>query len=1363
MAATAAAATASPASLLPPLARPFASSSTRRATTGRTTTAAAAAAKAKSPGAATAATKTTAKKKAAPSSSSSSGPRAPALLVVESPTKAQKIQKFLGPEEYVVMASYGHVRDLSKKPGAVTTPPLLETEEEQQAAIVGGQGRSGKKAAEAAAPADGPFFDLAWELQPGADARLREMAKAARAAGGRVLLATDPDREGEAIAWHVAEELSRRGALASASSSAPPSSSSSPSASASAAPLRVTFTEITKSAVQEALSHPRPLLAPLVDAYFARRALDYLVGYTLSPVLWRRLTGARSAGRVQSVALGMLCAREAEIETFEPKPYWTLRAAFQAQADDDGGGAKSGSSSLLLFTARLRAVDGKRLGEMDVGTRAQADALLARIRASESQFGPWRVAAVTQSSSRRFPPTPFVTSTLQQAASSALGWSGTRTMRVAQMLYEGANAGEGLITYMRTDGTFVSAEGAKALREAARACYGPQLAPAEGAAAAASAAQPRRASAKNAQEAHEAIRPTRPLEVRPDGTKSRGTLPPGLTLEERQLYTLIWRRAVASQMLPAQVARVAADVEGAERCVVADGADWSSTSSDDEDDDRDSGEAAEAKGGRRKKRATTARAGKSAGGDAPALALRATGSVVTFEGFMAAWGSSSLGRASGEDDEAGEDEVNGERAGSSKRRRADSGAPTPAEPASGADARALRLLREGQTVLLARADADAHVTRPPPRYNDGSLVRALESAGVGRPSTYAPVLRLLEERGYASRGLPLPAGAQAALAAAAAVIAAPDASSSSAPSPTSSSSTRSLAPTPMGRLVSAFLARRFARYVDPSFTSSVEDRLDAVAAGEEAWRGVLGGFWGPFRQACADATGVSVEQVFKDLDAALEPYLFPRMTRRRGVVTTKATADGDGDGNEEKAEGRDPRRCPLCGGRLELKPARASFAFIGCGNYATKGCTYARPIAGAGGVGGAGSGGEQGGGGALLDMLRRARDDAAEALSSMSPSSSGGEEEEGDDEISSLRARRMAALESAEAALALGGAGRVLGRHPESGELVVARLGPYGAYVQLGMGGGASVGGSAGASPAPASEAEEEEEEGGGGAAPKKKKATKKKKAPAPPKPKRAAIPCARGEPPDAALASVTLERAVSLLSLPRDLGPHPDDGEAVVAARGPFGGYVKHRTLSAPLTLSAAVTGGRRRRGAGAADEENEVEGGSSSRPPLEPETVSLGEALALLSLRAERLRARGVQDPYDAAEVAASSPRGRARLAAAAAKSSKKEAAAAPPKAKGAAAAAAAKKKEATARSAPAAGARVAAAAAAAPTTRSPSGYTLFVREQGSALRAAAANGGGGGGAGLAAVAAAWRELPDEAKDEWRRRAAKGGERLT
>jgi DNA topoisomerase-1 len=353
---------------------------------------------------------------------------APPVLLVESPAKAAKLRGYLG-DRYQVLASYGHVRDLPAKAGSVD-------------------------------PADG--FAMRWAPAPRVAPRVEALAAAVLAAGGRLVLATDPDREGEAIAWHACEVLRERGALAPG---APP-------------PLRATFTEVTRPAVEAALAAPRPLAAPLVDAYLARRALDYLFGFRLSPLLWRRLPGARSAGRVQSAALALVAAREAEVEAFASSSYWTVGATVAL-----GNGEAA---------AALVALDGAPPPRPGFGDEAAARAAAARVAAAT-----FTVASATTREARRAPPPPFVTSTLQQEANKRLGMGAEKAMRLAQALYEG-----GHISYMRTDGTFIAPEAAAALRAAAAAAHG--------AAAVPPAPRVHAPRGKAAQEAHEAIRPTDP-------------------------------------------------------------------------------------------------------------------------------------------------------------------------------------------------------------------------------------------------------------------------------------------------------------------------------------------------------------------------------------------------------------------------------------------------------------------------------------------------------------------------------------------------------------------------------------------------------------------------------------------------------------------------------------------------------------------------------------------------------------------------------------------------------------------------------------------------------------------------------------
>ncbi len=400
------------------------------------------------------------------------------VVVVESPAKAKTINKYLGPD-YKVLASYGHVRDLPAKNGSV------RPEED---------------------------FAMSWDVDAKSAKRLSEIAEAAKGAK-RLILATDPDREGEAISWHVLEVLSKKRALKDA------------------AVQRVVFNAITKSAVTEAMANPRDIDMELVEAYLARRALDYLVGFTLSPVLWRKLPGARSAGRVQSVALRLIVDRELEIERFKTQEYWTVDADVSAGAEP--------------FLARLVKHEGKKLAKFDLPNAAAADAARAAVEA-----GQFRVSAVEKKPARRSPPPPFTTSTLQQEAARKLGFNAQRTMQAAQRLYEGVDVGGetvGLITYMRTDGVQSAPEAVSEARDVIAGLYGREYVPESG--------RIYKTKAKNAQEAHEAIRPT-----------SLARNPGSLRLDSDlgRLYELIWKRMIASQMEAARIERTTIDLEGAD-------------------------------------------------------------------------------------------------------------------------------------------------------------------------------------------------------------------------------------------------------------------------------------------------------------------------------------------------------------------------------------------------------------------------------------------------------------------------------------------------------------------------------------------------------------------------------------------------------------------------------------------------------------------------------------------------------------------------------------------------------------------------------------------------------------------------------
>jgi DNA topoisomerase-1 len=399
------------------------------------------------------------------------------IVVVESPAKAKTINKYLG-SNYEVLASFGHVRDLPAKNGSV--------DPDQD-------------------------FNMIWEIDDKAQKRLSDIAKAVKGAD-KLILATDPDREGEAISWHVLQVLKEKHALKGQKIE------------------RVVFNAITKQSVMEAMSNPREIDSALVDAYLARRALDYLVGFTLSPVLWRKLPGARSAGRVQSVALRLVCDRELEIEKFVAREYWSLVATLATPRND-------------TFEARLVGADGKKIQRLDIGTGDEAYAFKRDLETAQ-----FTVSSVEAKPAKRNPPPPFTTSTMQQEASRKLGYAPAHTMRIAQRLYEGIDIGGetvGLITYMRTDGVFMAPEAVTATRAAIASQYGKEYLP--------DAPRNYQNKQKNAQEAHEAVRPTDPARRPRDVAKY-------LDAEQAKLYELVWLRATASQMESAELERTTVDI-----------------------------------------------------------------------------------------------------------------------------------------------------------------------------------------------------------------------------------------------------------------------------------------------------------------------------------------------------------------------------------------------------------------------------------------------------------------------------------------------------------------------------------------------------------------------------------------------------------------------------------------------------------------------------------------------------------------------------------------------------------------------------------------------------------------------------------
>ncbi len=634
------------------------------------------------------------------------------LVIVESPAKAKTIEKYLG-KDYKVLASFGHIRDLPSKNGSVDPE------------------------------AD---FAMTWAVDTKSKSRIKDIETALKSSD-KLILATDPDREGEAISWHLLEVLNKKKALKDKTIE------------------RVVFNAITKSSVTEAIAAPRQLDMELVEAYLARRALDYLVGFTLSPVLWRKLPGSRSAGRVQSVALRLICERETEIEQFNPQEYWTVDALMRNAAKAE-------------YNAKLVSLDGNKLDKFSLGNEASAMAAKQAVETADLE-----ILSVEAKPVKRRPYAPFTTSTLQQEASRKLGFSATRTMQTAQKLYEGIDIGGetvGLITYMRTDGISMIGEAIAQARGVITAEFGDNYLP----------ASPRifKNKAKNAQEAHEAIRPTS-FARHPDRLKLSG--------DQAKLYDLIWKRAMASQMSDAQLERTTIEI----------------------------------------------------GDKANSVGLRATGSVLRFDGFLKLY-EVTKGKSENNDED---------------------------------DAGILPAVSRGEPAKAKAVEAEQHFTQPPPRYSEASLVKKMEELGIGRPSTYASILRVLQDRDYVTLDK------------------------------------RRFTPADKGRLVTAFLENFFSKYVQYDYTADLEERLDRVSAGDLNWKKLLQDFWTQFSSHVDETKELRVTHVLDALNDALRPIVFP-----------------------DKEDGSDPRDCTTCDdGRLSLKLGRYG-AFIGCSNYPE--CKFTRPF-----------------------------------------------------------------------------------------------------------------------------------------------------------------------------------------------------------------------------------------------------------------------------------------------------------------------------------------------------------------------------------------------------------------------------------
>lgn len=647
-------------------------------------------------------------------------PRGKSVVVVESVTKAKVIQTYLG-DMYEVIPSYGHIRDLAARSGSV------RPDED---------------------------FSMVWEVLSPAWTHLKSI-KVAITGADNLILASDPDREGEAIAWHIFEMLQQQDALHKDLTVA-----------------RVVFQEITQSAIKNALQSPRYIDENLVQAYLTRRALDYLIGFNISPLLWQKLPGCQSAGRVQSAALSLICDREMEILKFKPQEYWTIDALFKSSKEDN-----------YLIQSHLTHFDSKKLNQLSVGSESEAKNIEHTINSSS-----FKVIGSKRSKVNKNPPTPYITSTLQQDAANKLNYAASYTMKLAQKLYEGVQLfngrEEGLITYTRTDGLHISDEALQDIRSMITERYGQTFV----------SANPRKyfKKVKNAQEAHEAIRPT-------DIQRLPSMLVGKVDEDCLKLYTLIWSRTMACQMEPAKVGLIQVDVGDSKESIV----------------------------------------------------FRAACSRVEFLGFRAVYEDKETRVIKGDENETKDlDQV----------------------------FMTLSDLKIGDPLDLGEVELKDHHTQPPPRYSEASLVKKLEELGIGRPSTYASILKVLQDRKYVTI------------------------------------KSRVVYPEFRGRMVSAFLSHYFSEVTDYSFTADMETELDNVSAGMTEWKGLLKDYWTRFSSYCVRAGKVHRHQVEKMLERTFGDSLFSSLG--------------------------DSRTCPSCmEGTLVFKVSKFGAGyFIGCDQH--PGCKY---------------------------------------------------------------------------------------------------------------------------------------------------------------------------------------------------------------------------------------------------------------------------------------------------------------------------------------------------------------------------------------------------------------------------------------
>ncbi|KKQ16147.1 MAG: topoisomerase protein [Candidatus Woesebacteria bacterium GW2011_GWB1_38_5b] len=703
------------------------------------------------------------------------------LVIVESPTKARTLAKFLG-KGYQIEASMGHVRDLPKSEMGIDTQNDFE-----------------------------PKYIIPRDKKKKAN-ELKKLAKNAKT----IYLATDPDREGEAIAWHIAQllESTTRGTGITGTTGSIENSGTEPrdtrdtSKTRGTLMKRVVFHEITESAIKDAFSHPRDLDYQLIDAQQARRVLDRLVGYKLSPVLWKKVKRGLSAGRVQSVALRLIVEREREIEAFKPVEYWSIEAELEKKSREN-------------FIVELIEVDGKKI---EVGNQLKADELVAGLKNAS-----YSVKTVTKKEVKRNPQAPFTTSTLQQTAGNKLGYSSKKTMMMAQNLYE-----QGLITYMRTDSVTLSGFAIQMARSFIDSTFGKDYLP----------NSPRQytSKSKNAQEAHEAIRPTN-LQTSPESLKDHQ----GFTRDHLRLYDLIWKRTVASQMAEALMDQTTVDVTATS---TTGGTGITGTTGSIEDfgnkprDTRDTSNTRDT------------------------FTLRATGSILKFDGWLKLYGVKQITEENGEEAQKSKNQI-------------------------------LPELSEGEPLDLLNLLPEQHFTQPPPRFTEASLVKKLEELGIGRPSTYAPIISTIQDRFYVEKV------------------------------------ERKFNPTSLGLAVNDFLIKYFPDVFDYEFTAQMEDKLDEISRGERSWKATIGQFYTPFEKK-VEVTEEKGEKVKLEVETVDKncPKCGKQLVVRTGRFGKFLACSGFPECKHTEAlEQKLDIKCPEDGGEVVLRKTKRGKTFYGCKNW----------------------------------------------------------------------------------------------------------------------------------------------------------------------------------------------------------------------------------------------------------------------------------------------------------------------------------------------------------------------------------------------------------------------------------------------